>query len=549
MNLKNTKWPEQRLTNIKPWIRFSLACLFLNVVFNIQYPAPEASVFTLVQISPEALGIVAAVSTAAWLGVPFHPTIYLPLTACILFMRLFRIGEVLIPIYFFRPFNLYLDSQFLPDLIYLLYSTLSTGAFAFFAGLAVASIVGFTTVTWAALRCIHLYLRATRKRCFLAVMLVNGLLLLQISPAGGFLRHSNIAAQSYFHRIIEEVDFILQIKGYRARFQKDIDQAIEKSRRTNAALDKLDGANFYILFIESYGHTLFADERHFAKISPVLNTLAGDLEQRGFAMVSTFFNSTTYGGASWLAHATLASGVHLNNQMRYNLLITSKAKTIAHYFNQAGYRTVSVKPGTKWPWPEGEFFGFHKKYYAWHFNYQGPPHGWSSMPDQYVLDYIYRREIKHGQKPLFIEFALISSHAPFNGLPPFVADWSQIGDGAVFHELETIYFPVNWHNLTDASDAYVAAIIYELRVIGDFIKQFVDDNALVLILGDHQPVVQITGANQPWSVPVHVICRNRDFVKLFEQRGFTPGLIPRQISPHAGMETFLYNFLKDFSSP
>jgi hypothetical protein len=62
--------------------------------------------------------------------------------------------------------------------------------------------------------------------------------------------------------------------------------------------------------------------------------------------------------AAWLAHASIAGGVHLNDQLHYNLLITSDTKPLAQYFNEAGYRTVRAMPDTQWPWPEGEYYKF-----------------------------------------------------------------------------------------------------------------------------------------------------------------------------------------------
>ena len=115
--------------------------------------------------------------------------------------------------------------------------------------------------------------------------------------------------------------------------------------------------------------------------------------------------------------------------------------------------------------------------------------------------------------------------------------------------MQAVTFPIVWPDLRNASEGYVTAIIYELNVISDFILRYLDQNALIIILGDHQPNVQITGENQPWSVPVHVISHNREFLKLFRNRGYSSGLIPNQPEPHRGMETFLYDFLTDFSTP
>ena len=166
-----------------------------------------------------------------------------------------------------------------------------------------------------------------------------------------------------------------------------------------------------------------------------------------------------------------------------------------------------------------------------------------------MLDFIRHREMQAPSQPLFIEFILGSSHAPFHRQPPYLADWSRIGDGSVYNDLEVITFPIVWPDLTNASAGYVSAIRYDLSVIADFIAQFVKDDALIVILGDHQPNVQLTGPDQLWSVPVHILSRNQDFLKPFQNRGYRPGLIPTQPPPHPGMESFLFDFLEDFSTP
>jgi hypothetical protein len=541
--------PVNACKKLKPTLTFVLAWVFLNVLMNVKYPAREMHFLTLLGFSPEVLGIMLILLAAAWAGIRFHSAMYLPLTVFVIFLRFFRIGDILVPMYFFRPFNLFLDSQFLPDLIHLLYTTLSLKVFAFAAILTATLLVGISWGVWRSFKTIHGYLSSNRKRRFVLGLIIAILMGLQYLALGGISSRTGMLTQGFFHRVIEEFDFILHVKGYRARHLGVIEDAIKKGNQIPSSLDKLQGANVYLFFVESYGHTIFADKRHFQKIKSFLDIVGKDLNARGFQICSTFFSSPTYGGTSWLAHATLAGGVHLKNQMNYNLLITSKAKTIAHIFNAAGYRTISAMPGTQWPWPEGRFFGYQQKYYAWNFDYQGPAYGWSPMPDQYVLDYIYRHEIRNQTQPLFIEFILVTSHAPFHRQPPYLKDWSQIGNGAIYNEMDVITFPIVWPDLSNATEGYVTAIIYDLNVIADFIERYLNDNALIIVLGDHQPNVQITGKDQPWSVPVHVISRNSEFLKPFRKRGYTPGLIPTQPPPHRGMETFLYNFLADFSTP
>jgi hypothetical protein len=90
--------------------------------------------------------------------------------------------------------------------------------------------------------------------------------------------------------------------------------------------------------------------------------------------------------------------------------------------------------------------------------------------------------------------------------------------------------------------------MYDMRVLMSYLAQYIEDDALIIILGDHQPNVQVTGENRLWSVPIHAISRNPALLVPFVKRGYMRGMIPKQPLPHPGMETFLFNFLKDFSS-
>jgi len=502
----------------------------------------------MLKLSPEALGIILIIWLGVVLKIRFQPAVYLPLTIGVVFLRLFKLGDVLIPMYFYRTFNLYLDSRFLPDLFHLLYTTLTHRAFFFWIMVAGLILAAMVMLVWLSIKTIHDCLWTAPTHRWVAGAVVGMLIAASQLPGGSRLDPDRFFARGLFIRVVEEIDFILQVKVHRAGHMEVIGSALEKSRTTPADLDKLQGADVFVFFVESYGQTIFDNARHFPLIKSDLVEIEKFLDARGFEVLSNFVSSPTYGGASWLAHATLSTGVHTNNQMRYNILMTSQVKTLARYFNDAGYRTVRAMPGTQWPWPQGEFYGYQAKYYAWDFDYRGPMYGWSTMPDQYVIDFIRRREIETATQPLFVEFNLVSSHAPFHRQPPYVEDWSRIGDGAVYHDLALITFPIIWPDLSNAAEGYVASIRYDLKVIAEFIGQFVEKPAIIIILGDHQPNVQLTGKNHVWAVPVHVVSRNADLLMPFSKRGFLPGLVPTQ-QTHRGMESLTFEFLEDFSTP
>ena len=526
---------------------FMLAWGFLNILLNLSYPAPQQHLLLLLTVSPEVLFMLAALCAIAWLRVPFHWGICLSFTVCVLFCRLFRSADVLVPMYFYRPFNLYIDSQFLPVLIHLLYKTTPLQTFIAEILLSLLLLAAISIGIWWSIKIIHQsFVRLKNGRLILGpTIAVLAILLLFSNPASN--SSSAIFNRGVSHRIAKEIDFILHVEGFRDQKLQIIKKTARRLEQTPSALDRLAGADVYLFFVESYGHTVFADDRHFQLIEKLLAESEKSLSALGFSVCSGFLKSPAFGGGSWLAHGTIASGIDLSNQLTYDLLITSDATTMAHLFSRAGYRTVSVMPANEWPWPLGKFFGYQKHYYAPDFDYKGPRFSWSPMPDQYVLQYIYRKEISVKTRPLFVEFVLSSSHAPFNRQPPYLEDWSQIGDGSAYNRLQAVSFPVDWPNMTDAAEAYITAIAYEIKVLKNFIEKYVKDDTLIIIMGDHQPNVQITGPQSPWSVPVHVISRNAAYLDPFKRKGYSAGLIPRQPPPHPGMETFLLDFVESFS--
>lgn len=535
------------LRTLGPVAGFVAAIAFLNTLMNFSYPSGDNQIGRLLLMSPEICIILILLCLGASLRLTFHPAVFLPLTLVIIFLRLFRFADSLVPAYFFRPFNLYLDSQFLPDLIFLLYSTLPLQVFFRWALLAVLAAALIVWGIARALKTIYAFLTGLRRgRISAAAAVLMGVLIYGLNPwtnrQAGFIFTPGIS-----HRVAAEINFILQISGSMQKHQAALDRAVQKGRQYQRPLVKLNGSDVYVFFIESYGHTVFADPRHSPLITPFLQDAGRQLEKHGYQICSNFLKSPAFGGSSWLAHGALAGGVTINSQLQYDLLLTSRVPPMAEYFNRAGYRTISVMPGTLWPWPAGDYYQYRKKYCAPDFDYRGPKFGWAPMTDQYVLDAIYHAEIQKSTRPLFIEFVLISSHAPFNELPRYVPDWSAIGDGSIYHRRKPVKFPIVWPELKNASQAYVTSIIYDFQVLVGFLELMVPGNEMIIILGDHQPNLKITGENQPWSVPVHIISRNPDFVRPFIERGYTPGLIPSQALPYAGIESILWSLLEEFS--
>ena len=150
---------------------------------------------------------------------------------------------------------------------------------------------------------------------------------------------------------------------------------------------------------------------------------------------SGFLTSATFGGISWLAHSTLQSGLWVDNQDRYNQLISANRFTLSDAFKRAGWRTVDDVPSNDRPWPQGtSFYHYDKLYDRYHVGYHGPTFTYASMPDQYIFAALQRLELaKPHRQPLFAEVDTVSSHMPWNRIPQQIG-WNQVGNGSIFNQ-------------------------------------------------------------------------------------------------------------------
>jgi hypothetical protein len=218
---------------------------------------------------------------------------------------------------------------------------------------------------------------------------------------------------------------------------------------------------------------------------------------------------------------------------------------LTHVMDRAGYFSLFSAPGTKFAEEDWKsFYYFDQYYFEKDFDYQGPYFSFGIMPDQYLIYETWKKHLSLSQnRPDFVVFTLVSSHVPFRRVPPFVEDWHSIGDGSIYHSLPVQTFSNNWLSGGEYPEGYTASIQYVLNTVTDFIVKFITDDTLVLVVGDHQPRFPISEREATFAVPVHVISKNAELIRSFEQFDFSYGLQPDQNNPHGRMEDLLLNLL------
>ena len=319
-------------------------------------------------------------------------------------------------------------------------------------------------------------------------------------------------------------------------------------------LGKLVDHDVVLAFIESYGVSALYDPRFSAVVLPRLDVLDGRMADAGLHLTTGALVAPTQGGESWLSHGSLSSGLWLDNQLRYDLMLASGRQTLIDDFRRAGHRTVALMPAITLAWPEGERLGYDQIFAHRNISYAGPALNWVTMPDQYTwffLERAIRTTADADRRSVFAEVGLISSHAPWTPILPILDDWDSIGDGSVFAPWENAGERPNelWRDMDRVRDHYALSLDYAIGTMTSYAERYVDDRTLLIVLGDHQAAPLIVGDDASRAVPVHVISRDPALVQPFLDWGFQSGALPDPDRPPPGMDAFRDWFVRAFSKP
>lgn len=314
-------------------------------------------------------------------------------------------------------------------------------------------------------------------------------------------------------------------------------------------LTGLRGHDVVFVVVESYGLSALDDPAMAGPVRAVLADGERRLDAVGYGARTGVLTSPVAGGGSWLAHATLYSGLWIDGQQRDTDLVSSDRLTLTRAFHEAGWRTVAVQPGTTGPWPEASFFGFDRAYAADDLGYRGPRFSWSPMPDQYAFTAFDRLERGPGAPPTMAEMVLTSSHGPWSPLPRTVP-WDAVGDGSVFAPADGPQLPfqaIFTRDPTQVRDDYRRSIEYTLSTLVAWTErqatQHPDRAPVLVVFGDHQPAPTVTGADAGRDIPISIVSRDPAVLDRIASWGWSDGLTPDPGAPVWRMDAFRDRFL------
>jgi phosphatidylglycerophosphate synthase len=430
---------------------------------------------------------------------------------------------------FDRPFKPVDDSSYLGIGIETLRDAIGGSADLVVAVAAVLAVALLAVPVLALLRVTRV--AAGHRGWALRAAAVLGVAWLALRVAGAPVASSSAAALA-----VDEVRAVRAGLADREELARLIAQDRFRETPGRRLLTGLRGKDVLLVFVESYGRVAFEDPR----IGALLDQGTAQLRAAGFSSRSAYLTSPTFGGLSWLAHATLQSGIRVDGQRRYDQLVKAERLTLTRAFKRAGWRAVGFMPANHRAWPEGHrFYRFDRIYDRRNLGYRGPDFGLPPMPDQYTFLALQRRELTPQRSPLFAEVDLISSHAPWTSIPRLVA-WDEVGDGSVFDRIP----PAKLRPGVRA--AYGQSIEYSLSTVLSFVQRYGDDDMVLVVLGDHQPATVVTGQGAGRDVPISVITRDAKVMERISGWDWEDGMLPSPAAPVWPMADFRDRFLEAY---
>ena len=507
-------------------LKAAVALLTLNLLLSFGNAWPTLWPWPEARISIELAAIALVLSLFSLRG-PLRRALVVGTSVLITVGVVLHYANVTAPAILGRTLDFYWDGQHIWQVLKMGTDDASIGSLLGLAGALLVVVLGLMALQAVIRRCVVALGAGLQDRGVRAGVLGIAALSLAL---GTLAPHFAPPLQSAFAPSITALVLTQASMLERALWHADDETLLGTSPRFNANLDALGGGDVIIVFAEAYGAITLDNPEFAATLQQSRAKFDASIAVSGRKVVSARLRSPTFGGASWLAHSELLSGLDMHDPNAYRLLLKTKRPTLVQHFAANGYRTVGWLPGIQRAWPEGRFYGFERIADADGIGYRGPAFGYWRIPDQAAMAQLQHQELDGAdgtvRQPRLVVFPTMSTHAPFRPLAPYVPDWAAVRGADAYTDaaaLSARAAPVSWN---EPIPAYLATLRYQFDWLSGWLAEHAPRDAVVIVIGDHQPIGTVSGPGANWEVPVHVITRNETVLERLRARGLTTGVRP-----------------------
>lgn len=313
--------------------------------------------------------------------------------------------------------------------------------------------------------------------------------------------------------------------------------------------DLLQKPDIYLIFVESYGSVLYQRSHFRPQYLEAIAQMQKELSDAGYSMATALSEAPTWGAGSWMSYTSAQFGLRIDNQPQFLALKDRYTRQVypnlGRYLQTQGYFHARLSPLTvhlneaEWQ-ANTRLYGVDRWLSYNDIDYHGSLYGWGpAPPDQYSLNYARATLKEEIKQPLYLFFLTQNSHYPWAPLPTMAPDWHDLQQKAD-PEPQPVHEPISYR---DKITHYPAAIRYELAFLSDFIRNSDSDNAIFVLIGDHQPPA-VSRREDGFATPIHVISKDANFISEFLEYGFKQGLVLEDLTPPLYHEGFYSMFVR-----
>jgi len=289
--------------------------------------------------------------------------------------------------------------------------------------------------------------------------------------------------------------------------------------------------DIYFFCMESYGSVLLKVPEYEQRIQTAYQRIQNRLSAKDYGVSSSLSTPPLFAGGSWLSYTTFIYGIPISGIEIYDLMfMQSKTfhayESVLHFLKRQGYENHLLCPignyklDIDWDMIKKNFVS--DNFFDWEsLDYQGKPQFYMKVgpcpPDQYSI-YKANMIMQKNEGPKSLFFCTLNSHTPYDSPTKVVQNWETLNDS----ELD---LQETRHQNINKEEKYFLSAKYQLEFIADFIEKQNNDDALYILFGDHQPPF-IAKEKHGLETPVHLITKNKDFLKTFNAHGFSDGIMP-----------------------
>jgi hypothetical protein len=500
------------------------ALFLLNAVMSMTNLWPTPFVKLDSRLAPEFVLLWVTILVIVWRCEKLSPRWLIGLTLAYMLFVAGRYFDTTAPALFGRDINLYWDGQQIPRVLWV---TLKSYPL-WISILVVASLVAlfwvsFVTLRWA-IRTTASQSAPYALRKPWALLLTAAASVLVIANVYGVRETWPYVSKPVLPTYARQAKLL-----FTAWNERDLQKVLPPSPPFKSDLVALRGRDVNLFFWESYGQVAYTVPQINDAVLDARQALAKQITESGMQVVSAYVSSTTFGGASELAHVALLTGIDTGNPTVHDLLITTDRPTLTGLFQKHGYEVHALYTALSWDWPEKVFYRFNQFSDARDLGYKGPKLGYWTVPDQFSLaryEELYPITANSPKRLMF--FPSISSHMPFHPVPPYQEDWKKLLSDTPFDEQQMAKVRAQKEDWFNMRPGYIGMMNYNYQWFKGWLAQPKTRDALYIVMGDHQPAANVTGEGATWDVPVHIISSQPELLQRFIDRGFEKGLTPRE---------------------